>query len=131
MSCVVDSSTVSMMRRRWARSELPVSVASTMASASSGGLISVAPHENSTLDRHVPAGEVATGHADQLGGDGAAGKVLGAPVGRVLRDGKDPAHRAAALLGVGEVADGDHVETAFERPSQARSSPPSSTPWAT
>jgi len=34
------------MRSRLARSVDPVSVASTIASASSGGLTSVAPHEN-------------------------------------------------------------------------------------
>ena len=39
---------VSTMRRLLARSELPVSVTSTIASASCGGLTSVAPHENST-----------------------------------------------------------------------------------
>ena len=49
MSWVADSMTVSMMRSRLARSELPVSVISTMASASMGGLISVAPQENSTF----------------------------------------------------------------------------------
>ena len=49
MSCVFDSMIVSMMRRRLARSVDPVSVASTMASASTGGFTSVAPHENSTL----------------------------------------------------------------------------------
>ena len=49
MSWVFDSITVSMMRSRLARSDDPVSVTSTMASASVGGLTSVAPHENSTL----------------------------------------------------------------------------------
>ena len=49
MSCVFDSSTVSMMRSRLARSDDPVSVTSTIASASVGGLTSVAPQENSTL----------------------------------------------------------------------------------
>ena len=49
MSCVFDSSTVSMIRSRLARSDDPVSVTSTMASASIGGFTSVAPHENSTL----------------------------------------------------------------------------------
>ena len=48
MSCVFVSISVSMMRRRLARSVDPVSVASTMASASTGGFTSVAPHENST-----------------------------------------------------------------------------------
>ena len=49
MSCVFDSSTVSMIRRRLARSDEPVSVTSTIASASRGGFTSVAPQENSTL----------------------------------------------------------------------------------
>ena len=48
MSCVFDSSTVSMIRSRFARNEDPVSVTSTIASASVGGLTSVAPQENST-----------------------------------------------------------------------------------
>ena len=49
MSCVFDSRTVSMMRKRFARSDEPVSVTSTIASASLGALTSVAPHENSTF----------------------------------------------------------------------------------
>src|SRR5579883_1621508 len=48
MIWVFDSSTVSRIRRRLARSEDPVSVTSTMASASIGGFTSVAPQENST-----------------------------------------------------------------------------------
>ena len=48
ISCVFDSSTVSIMRSLLARSEEPVSVTSTMASASSGGFTSVAPQLNST-----------------------------------------------------------------------------------
>src|SRR5882762_9017676 len=48
MIWVLDSSTVSRIRRRFAFKELPVSVTSTMASASIGGLTSVAPQENST-----------------------------------------------------------------------------------
>src|ERR1700694_1738858 len=48
MNTVADSSTVSTMRRRFARSGEPVSVPSTIASASCGTLTSVAPHENST-----------------------------------------------------------------------------------
>src|SRR2546423_8078771 len=42
---VINSSTI---RRLLARNELPVSVTSTIASASLGGLTSVAPQENST-----------------------------------------------------------------------------------
>src|SRR5882757_1738667 len=48
ITCVLDSSTVSRIRRRFALSELPVSVTSTIASANIGGLTSVAPQENST-----------------------------------------------------------------------------------
>jgi hypothetical protein len=49
MSCVFDSSTVSTMRSLLARSDDPVSVTSTIASASTGGFTSVAPQLNSTL----------------------------------------------------------------------------------
>src|SRR5208283_2577724 len=49
MNCVLDSITVSMMRSLLARSDEPVSVTSTIASASTGGFTSVAPQENSTL----------------------------------------------------------------------------------
>ena len=49
ISWVFDSSTVSMMLSLLARSEEPVSVTSTMASASTGGFTSVAPQLNSTL----------------------------------------------------------------------------------
>ena len=49
MSWVLDSITVSMIFRLLARSEEPVSVTSTMASASTGGFTSVAPQLNSTL----------------------------------------------------------------------------------
>src|SRR6266446_170759 len=48
MNTVADSRTVSTMRKRFARSDAPVSVTSTMASASCGTLTSVAPQENST-----------------------------------------------------------------------------------
>ena len=48
MNCVFDSSTVSMMRSLLARSDDPVSVTSTIASARTGGFTSVAPQENST-----------------------------------------------------------------------------------
>ena len=46
---VFDSSTVSMIMSLLARSDEPVSVTSTMASASTGGFTSVAPQLNSTL----------------------------------------------------------------------------------
>ncbi len=51
MSWVLDVITVSMMRSRLALSDDPVSVTSTMASARTGGLTSVAPQENSTFTR--------------------------------------------------------------------------------
>ena len=49
ISCVFDSSTVSMILSLLARRLEPVSVTSTMASASTGGFTSVAPQLNSTL----------------------------------------------------------------------------------
>ena len=49
MSWVFDSITVSRILSRFARRLEPVSVTSTMPSASTGGFTSVAPHENSTL----------------------------------------------------------------------------------
>ena len=48
MKRVVLWSTSATIRRLFARSELPVSVTSTMASARRGGLTSVAPQLNST-----------------------------------------------------------------------------------
>ena len=55
-----------MMRSRLARSVDPVSVASTIASASTGGLTSVAPQENSTLTLTPLPLEVGARHAHQL-----------------------------------------------------------------
>ena len=49
INCVFDSITVSMIVSLLARSDDPVSVTSTMASASTGGFTSVAPQLNSTL----------------------------------------------------------------------------------
>src|SRR5688572_16004707 len=71
---VFDSINVSMIFSRFARSDEPVSVTSTIASASIGGLTSVAPGE---LDLHLHAlvGEVLLGSPDQLGGDGLALEV--------------------------------------------------------
>ena len=48
MNRVVDCNSSSTMRRLFARSELPVSVTSTIASANRGGFTSVAPQLNST-----------------------------------------------------------------------------------
>ena len=49
INCVFDSSTVSMILSLLARSDEPVSVTSTMASANTGGFTSVAPQLNSTF----------------------------------------------------------------------------------
>ena len=51
ITTVSDSRIVSMMRRLFATREAPVSVTSTIASASRGGLASVAPQEYSTVAR--------------------------------------------------------------------------------
>ena len=72
MSCVFDSSTVSMMLSLLARSEEPVSVTSTMASASTGGFTSVAPQLNSTLALTPLRRQIALGGGDQFGGDDLA-----------------------------------------------------------
>ena len=102
-----------------ARSELPVSVTSTMASARVGRLdFGGAPAE---LDLHgdVFAGKVSLRDFDQFGGNDFAGEVFGALPGRVFRHGKDPANLAAALLGVDEAGDGFDVEAAFDNPVDA------------
>ena len=108
MSCVVLSSTVSTMRSLLARRELPVSVTSTIASASSGSLASVAPQLNSTLavtprsasQRLVtPTSSVATILPSQVGGRADRRRV---------GHGQHPADLAEALLGVDEVGDGVH-----------------------
>jgi hypothetical protein len=75
MSCVFDSMTVSRMRSRLARSVEPVSVASTIASASTGGFTSVAPHENSTFDV-TPSRRSTLRSPDELGGDRRAVEIL-------------------------------------------------------
>ena len=66
---VLDSSTVSMILRLLARSDEPVSVTSTMASASTGGFTSVAPQLNSTLAETPWAGQIAPGGGHQFRGD--------------------------------------------------------------
>ena len=61
----------------WRAAYDPVSVASTMASARTGGFTSVAPQENSTLARgRFAARSSCAGHLHQLGGDGRAGEIL-------------------------------------------------------
>ncbi len=73
---VFDSSTVSMILSLLARSDEPVSVTSTMASASTGGFTSVAPQLNSTLAVTPWRGQVALGGGHQFGGDDLAFEVL-------------------------------------------------------
>ena len=66
----------SMMRSLLARSDEPVSVTSTMASASTGGFTSVAPQLNSTLAVTPLRCEIALGGGDQFGGDDLAFQIL-------------------------------------------------------
>ena len=116
---VFDSSTVSMILSLLARSEEPVSVTSTMASASTGGFTSVAPQLNSTLALTPCDAEVALGGGDQLGGDDLAFEILHRAEGGGFGHGQHPAHFAEALLGVDEVGDGDDVGFVFLDPVAA------------
>src|SRR3990172_5357287 len=75
-------STSATIRRLFARSELPVSVTSTIASASLGGLTSVAPQLNSTRAVTPPRAPV----RGFLGGGGAA--ALGPRDARVAQLGR-------------------------------------------
>ena len=102
---VLDSSTVSMMRSLLARSEEPVSVTSTMASASSGGFTSVAPQLNSTFAVTPLRSQITLGRGDQFRRDDLALQILHGFVGRRLGHRQHPAHFAEALLGVDEVGD--------------------------
>ena len=79
--------TVSRIRRRLARRELPVSVTSTMASASTGGLTSVAPQLKSTCTGNIFTGKVFFCRFDQLRGDNLSGQIFGFLVGRIFRNG--------------------------------------------
>ncbi len=79
----VLGSTSSRIRRWLARNELPVSVTSTMASASLGGLTSVAPQLNSTLAVDAVLGQIALGQPDRLGGDPLALQVLHERIGEL------------------------------------------------
>ncbi len=105
ISCVFDSITVSMMRSRLARSDEPVSVTSTMASASIGGLTSVAPHENSTFTwtpccskyaRVARTSSVATVLPSRSGAE---------RIGRVFGCGEDPPDLPEALLRVDQIGE--------------------------
>ena len=109
ISCVLDSTTVSMMRSRLARSDDPVSVTSTIASARIGGFTSVAPHENSTLTLTLQPLEVGLRRAHQLGRDRRPFEILRRLVARVLGHGEHPADLAEALLRVDEIRQRDHA----------------------
>ena len=102
-----------------ARREEPVSVTSTMASARTGGLTSVAPQLNSTLAVTPWCGEVALSGGDEFGGDDFAFQVVDRAEGGGFGDGEDPADFAEALLGVDEVGDGDDVGLDFLDPVAA------------
>ena len=120
MSCVFDSITVSMIRSLLARSEEPVSVTSTMASASSGGFTSVAPQLNSTLAVTPWDVEIPLGGRHQLGGDDLAFQILDRLERRGFGHGQHPAHFAEALLGVDQIGDGLRPARRFPRPSRGR-----------
>ena len=106
ISCVFDSITVSTMRSLLARSDDPVSVTSTMASASSGGFTSVAPQLNSTFAVTPLRLQIALGRGHQFGRDDLALQILHRLHGRRLRHRQHPAHFAEALLGVNQIGDG-------------------------
>jgi hypothetical protein len=108
-----------MMVSLLARSDEPVSVTSTMASARTGGFTSVAPQLNSTLAVTPWSREVALGGGDQLGGDDLAFEIFHAAEGRCFGDGEHPANFAEALLGVDEIGDGDDVGLVFLDPVAA------------
>ena len=110
MSCVFDSMTVSRMRSRFARSVEPVSVASTIASASTGGLTSVAPQENSTFTFTCCRAKYARVTRTSSVAIVLPFEILRRADGRVLGRGQHPPHLAEALLGVDEVGDaGQHA----------------------
>ncbi len=119
MSCVLDSSTVSMIFSLLARSDEPVSVTSTMASASTGGFTSVAPQLNSTLAVTPFAARyrlvVATSSVAMI----LPSQVLHGAERRRLRHGQHPAHFAEALLGVNQIGDGLHFRLALFHPIAA------------
>ena len=105
ISCVFDSITVSMMRSRLARSVDPVSVASTMASASTGGLTSVAPQENSTLTSTFSASKYALVTRTSSVAIVAPSKSVGFLKRESSGRRQHPAHLAEALLRVDQVGD--------------------------
>ena len=120
MKRVVLCSTSATIRRLLARSELPVSVTSTIASASCGGLTSVAPQENSTDGVHAVPGQVALRQPDGFGRDPLALQVLHRLHGRVVGHAQDPPHGPAADLGEHQLADLDDLGAGLQDPVVAR-----------
>ena len=116
MKRVVLCSSSATMRRLLARSELPVSVTSTMASARRGGLTSVAPQLNSTWAVDAVLRQPAPRQADDLGGDALALQILDALHRRVVRHGQHPAHRPAADLAEDQLGHFLHVGVVFQNP---------------
>ena len=119
MRWVSLSITVSMIFRWFALSELPVSVTSTIASASMGGFTSVAPQLNSTLTLTPLIGKVTFADLDQFCGNDFAFEVFGLLKAARLGHGQYPAHFAPALLGISERGDAGHVKPAFNYPVDA------------
>ena len=104
------------MRSLLARRDDPVSVTSTMASASSGGLTSVAPQLNSTRGLHAVALEIALRGGDEFGRDDLALQILHAIDRARFGNREHPAHFAEALLGVDQIGDGFDVGAYFGHP---------------
>ena len=123
MSCVFDSITVSMIRRRLARSDEPVSVTSTMASASIGGFTSVAPQENSTFTLTPCFLKYAFVARTSSVAMVLPSQSCGVLMSRVFRRRQHPAHLAEALLRVDQVGDRlDHAGARRRRLRARRSS---------
>ena len=107
------------MRSLLARSDDPVSVISTIASASSGGFTSVAPQLNSTFAApRCPPDNASSCHKFRR--DNLPCQILDALERRRFRNGQDPAHFAEALLGVNEIGDGFHLAPHFLQPNRVR-----------
>ena len=87
----------------FAFSELPVSVTSTMASASIGGFTSVAPQLNSTFTFTPFSRKVSLRHLDQFRRDDLSLKIFCPLKAARLRHREHPAHLAAALLCIGQL----------------------------
>ena len=120
INCVFDSRTVSTMRSLFARSDEPVSVTSTMASANSGGFTSVAPQLNSTFAVHAIACQIAFRRADKFRRDDLAVQILNTLERRGFGNGKHPANFSETLLGVNEIGDGLDLGLVLFHPIAAR-----------